>query len=220
MGLLPNSSESRTAESLIKDMARLEQRPCSNCSAPLCSHQVLMNLVLGFKDSPRCLTCLAAALDQDVRPFRDYLINYLQQQECHKAAWAWANGNEIVTAGSLPPCLTTASEKSSAKTPEVMGKRTGSHSLSASSPQGRDEKVVVGSQAQITPDAEWDAGEMGCGDLVLELRLRLQVMQPGQIIKLCARDPGAPHDLPAWSRLTGHRLLRAEHPNYWIKRKE
>jgi TusA-related sulfurtransferase len=61
---------------------------------------------------------------------------------------------------------------------------------------------------------------MGCGDLVLELRLRLQAMQPGQIIKLCARDPGAPHDLPAWSRLTGHLLLRAEHPNYWIKRKE
>jgi tRNA 2-thiouridine synthesizing protein A len=61
---------------------------------------------------------------------------------------------------------------------------------------------------------------MGCGDLVLELRLRLQAMQPGQLMKLCARDPGAPQDLPAWCRLTGHTLLRAEHPTYWIKRKE
>jgi tRNA 2-thiouridine synthesizing protein A len=215
MDLIPNSNESRTAEALIRDMARSERCPCSNCSVPLCSHQVLMNLVLGFKDSPRCLACLAAALDQDVEPFRDYLINYLQQQECHKTAWAWANSHEIVTAG-LPICMASASEKSSVKTPEVMGKRTGNHSLSASSLPGREEKA----HGQVTFDTVWDAGDMGCGDLVLELRLRLQAMQPGQIIKLCARDPGAPHDLPAWSRLTGHLLLRAEHPNYWIKRKE
>jgi len=97
-----------------------------------------------------------------------------------------------------------------------MGKRTGNPSLSASSLQGREEKA----HGPVTSDTVWDAGDMGCADLVLELRLRLRAMQPGQIIKLCARDPGAPHDLPAWSRLTGHLLLRAEHPNYWIKRKE
>ena len=80
--------------------------------------------------------------------------------------------------------------------------------------------VNADAQSPINADAEWNAGDMGCGDLVLELRLRLQAMQPGQIMKLCARDPGAPQDLPAWSRLTGHILLRAEHPTYWIKRKE
>jgi tRNA 2-thiouridine synthesizing protein A len=61
---------------------------------------------------------------------------------------------------------------------------------------------------------------MGCGDLVLELRLRLNSLQPGEVFQLCARDSGAREDLPAWCRLTGHTLLRAEHPNYWIKRKE
>jgi tRNA 2-thiouridine synthesizing protein A len=67
---------------------------------------------------------------------------------------------------------------------------------------------------------EWDAGELGCGDLVLELRHRLQRLAAGHVLKLTARDPGAPHDLPAWCRLTGHRLARAEPPTYWIQRKE
>jgi tRNA 2-thiouridine synthesizing protein A len=69
-------------------------------------------------------------------------------------------------------------------------------------------------------DAEWDAGDMGCGELVLELRMRLQPMQPGQLFKLTARDPGALEDLPAWCRLTGHRLVMAVHPVYWIGRRE
>lgn len=69
-------------------------------------------------------------------------------------------------------------------------------------------------------DAEWDAGEMGCGDLVMELRMRLLGMKPGQVLRLVARDPGAPEDLPAWCRLTGHALLGAEHPVYRIRRKE
>ena len=69
-------------------------------------------------------------------------------------------------------------------------------------------------------DAEWDAGDMGCGDLVLELRMRLQAIQPGEMLKVTARDPGAPEDLPAWCRLTGHTLLSSQHPEYWIKRKE
>jgi tRNA 2-thiouridine synthesizing protein A len=70
------------------------------------------------------------------------------------------------------------------------------------------------------PDSRWDAGEMGCGELVLELRVRLKPMRPGQILQLTARDPGAPEDLPAWCRLTGHHLVNANHPIYLIRRKE
>ncbi|NUQ34802.1 MAG: sulfurtransferase TusA family protein [Planctomycetaceae bacterium] len=68
-------------------------------------------------------------------------------------------------------------------------------------------------------DAEWDAGDMGCGDLVLELRLRLKDMAAGKVLKLRATDPGAPEDIPAWCGLTGHSLTHKQHPNYWIKRK-
>jgi tRNA 2-thiouridine synthesizing protein A len=75
-------------------------------------------------------------------------------------------------------------------------------------------------QARGQPDAEWDAGDMGCGELVLELRMRLKALQPGQLFKLTARDPGAIEDLPAWCRMTGQRLVAAAHPIYLIARKE
>ena len=73
--------------------------------------------------------------------------------------------------------------------------------------------------ASTSPEAEWDAGEIGCGDLVLELRLRLQAMKPGEILKVTARDPGAPQDIPAWCGLTGHKLVSSQHPDYRIQRK-
>ena len=45
-------------------------------------------------------------------------------------------------------------------------------------------------------DAEWNAGDLGCGTLVLDLRKRLRAM-PGGVIKVIALDLGAPLDLPA-----------------------
>ena len=58
---------------------------------------------------------------------------------------------------------------------------------------------------------------MSCGDLVLELRLRMKRLQAGQLLALTARDPGAPQDIPAWCRLTRHSLAAAAHPHYWIR---
>ena len=69
-------------------------------------------------------------------------------------------------------------------------------------------------------DVEWDAGDLGCGDLVLELRARMEPLAPGRVLKLTARDPGAPADIPAWCRMTGHALVSEQHPIYLIRRKE
>ena len=69
-------------------------------------------------------------------------------------------------------------------------------------------------------DTEWDSGDLGCGELVLELRVRLHAMPPGGVLRLIARDPGAPQDLPAWCRMTGHTLVSQQHPVYLIRRKE
>ena len=69
------------------------------------------------------------------------------------------------------------------------------------------------------PDAEWNAGDLGCGDLVLELMMRMKTMAPGQMMKLVALDPGAPADIPAWCRMTGHTLVSTEPPVYFIRRK-
>lgn len=69
-------------------------------------------------------------------------------------------------------------------------------------------------------DIEWDAGDLGCGDLALGLRVRLEAMSPGRVLTLIARDPGARADIPAWCRLTGHALVMEQHPVYLIRRKE
>ncbi len=69
-------------------------------------------------------------------------------------------------------------------------------------------------------DADWDAGDVACGDLLLRLRGRMEALRPGAVLRLVARDAGAPADLPAWCRLTGHALVAAEPPIYLIRRKE
>lgn len=66
----------------------------------------------------------------------------------------------------------------------------------------------------------WDAGDKGCGEIVMELRGVMLSLAPGDVLKLTARDAGAPEDLPSWCRMTGHTLVGAEHPDYWIRRRD
>lgn len=70
------------------------------------------------------------------------------------------------------------------------------------------------------PDHEWDAGDLGCGELLLALKIRLKDLVPGSVLRLTARDPGAKADIPAWCDLVGHRLVSAEPPVYVIRKKE
>lgn len=74
--------------------------------------------------------------------------------------------------------------------------------------------------SQPTADDHWDAGEMGCGELILKLKVRVKRLPPAGVLHLRALDAGARADLPAWCRLTGHPLVQEEHPNYWIQRKQ
>lgn len=63
----------------------------------------------------------------------------------------------------------------------------------------------------------WDAGDMGCGRLVMELKNRVNRLSPGDRIEIVALDPGAPVDLPAWCRMTGNTMISADHPRYVIE---
>ena len=67
-------------------------------------------------------------------------------------------------------------------------------------------------------DDRWDAGGLGCGELVIELRTRLRRM-PGQVLRVVATDAGAPDDIPAWCRMTRNALLRhdAATHSFWIR---
>lgn len=69
-------------------------------------------------------------------------------------------------------------------------------------------------------DATWDAGAMGCGELIVRLRFQLQAMAPGAVLHLIATDEGVRADLPAWCRMTRHTLVASTHPDYWIRKRE
>jgi tRNA 2-thiouridine synthesizing protein A len=75
-------------------------------------------------------------------------------------------------------------------------------------------------EPSVQADDVWDAGDMGCGELVFLLAQRTRALGPGKVLELVATDLGAPHDIPAWCRLTGNRLLVASPPHYFIRSKE
>lgn len=183
---------------LLLDLKSLRGRRCKRCDAAICNHEALFSISMGFKNSPLCCACLAAELEREPVNLRDELWSTLLHRPCHRAGWAWANKEEGYDAGEFPGCLWPV--------PRAAGQPVVCETISAPGIEYEDDA--------------WDAGSLGCGDLVLELRIRLRAMQAHQILKVTANDPGAPEDLPAWCRMTGHTLVRAEHPQYWIRRKE
>ena len=184
-------SSGETAE-LLRDLEGLGETACAGCGRTLCAHHALIALVMGFKNAPRCASCLARALEHPLDGFLDQVLGLINHRECYRAGRAWADEREGVAGSSRPPCLVTP----------------GPAPLQAATPAGAESA------------AEWDAGSMGCGDLVLELRARLGQVKPGGVLRVTARDPGAPEDLPAWCRLTGNALVDMKPPLYSIRRKE
>jgi tRNA 2-thiouridine synthesizing protein A len=67
-------------------------------------------------------------------------------------------------------------------------------------------------------ERSFDAGELGCVRLVLALRREVDALRPGERLRVTAADPGAEIDIPAWCRMAGHRLARAEPPVFVIER--
>ena len=65
----------------------------------------------------------------------------------------------------------------------------------------------------------WNAGEAGCGALIVGLKRRLDGVVAGQLLRVTAHSAGARADLPAWCRITGHTLVEAAHPVYVVRRK-
>jgi tRNA 2-thiouridine synthesizing protein A len=83
-----------------------------------------------------------------------------------------------------------------------------------------ENQPISSTNSPLIPDLIWDAGDLGCGDLVLLLRGKLRAMLPGKLLKVTALDPGAPEDIPAWCKMTGNRLVSQQHPLYFIRNKD
>lgn len=187
--------EARTAE-LLAELEGLGHRACAGCGARVGAHDYVLSVVGGFKDRQRCLACLAEALGRPAPAIAEHLQGYVDRHACFRAAWQWATDRE----GAFEP----GAAAPGAGRPETTSPRNDTPR------EGR----------AWAADDRWDAGDMGCGDLVLELRLRLHALAPGAILHLLASDPGASADIPAWCGLTGHELIESRHPEYWIRRKK
>ena len=66
----------------------------------------------------------------------------------------------------------------------------------------------------------WHAGETGCGVLVIGLKREIAMIGAHELLEVVALDAGAPSDIPSWCRLTGHKLIEANHPRYVLQRKD
>jgi len=188
--------DARTA-AVIAALAAARDPRCGTCGAAICGHEIVASHAMGYKQRPCCLACIAAALSQPLARWRDELLDYVQRRECWRAGWAWSSAHEGHGSAIRPACLWPADAAAVAVAP-------------AAAPLPADWPPT---------DERWDAGDMACGDLLFELRLKVRALAPGQRIHVVARDSSAPIDMPAWCRLTAHALLAASHPNYVIERR-
>jgi tRNA 2-thiouridine synthesizing protein A len=62
-------------------------------------------------------------------------------------------------------------------------------------------------QNDIHPDASVDLGDLGCGDLVMDLMKAMRPLKAGQILHVHATDPAAPIDIGAWCAMQNCELL-------------
>ena len=71
-----------------------------------------------------------------------------------------------------------------------------------------------------SPERTLDLEKAGCGDLAIGLQKFFRDLPARTRVRVIARDPGAPYDIPAWCRMTGHRLQAADPPDYVIESRE
>lgn len=55
-----------------------------------------------------------------------------------------------------------------------------------------------------------DVRRLLCPMPVIRTQDRVQSLKPGDMLKVICTDPGALHDIPAWCRMNGHRVLESE----------
>ena len=65
----------------------------------------------------------------------------------------------------------------------------------------------------------WDAGDAGCGAFIVRLKREVNEVAPGSTLSVTTENAGAPVDVPAWCRMSGHTLVFADHPLYVIRKR-
>ena len=61
----------------------------------------------------------------------------------------------------------------------------------------------------MKPPVELDTRGLLCPMPVIRTQNRLKTMQTGDVLRVICTDPGTLHDIPAWCRVHGHKILKA-----------
>ncbi|MGE0757487.1 MAG: sulfurtransferase TusA family protein [Pirellulaceae bacterium] len=202
-----HDSDQDSVAQLQEVVFRVTGSACASCrTAILCGHEALISAALGLKNRPVCLRCAALGLGRTAVDLRDSLQRHFQQRECFGTVWDQVTAREPRDAVGRPLCLWSLTEQQPSTTPETT-----------------DTPGYFGGLPQAGPSEPrietWDAGDLACGEMLLELRQRMSRLPPASTLKLIARDPGARADIPAWCHITGNLLQWASHPHYHIERK-
>lgn len=64
-----------------------------------------------------------------------------------------------------------------------------------------------GNMSDVKIDLELDCRGMFCPMPIVHLKKATKNMQPGQVLRLVATDPGSNRDVSAWARKTGNEIL-------------
>jgi tRNA 2-thiouridine synthesizing protein A len=74
----------------------------------------------------------------------------------------------------------------------------------------------------LKADKVLDCSGMSCPLPVVKTSKVIKEIEVGQVLKMVATDPGAPADMEAWARQTGHQLLDSHQEDgkflFYIKR--
>lgn len=170
---------------------------CEACGGAACQHHALLCRALGLSDRRLCFRCLAAALGQGEDAFLSSALGYVLHRDCWLSEWRAIGACALGGGGDRYPCLPPG-------VPAALA-------AAAPAPEKRP-------PADWRHDREFDGGDLACGDLLFDLRLAFADFSPGERVLVTAHDAGAPVDLPAWCRLTGHVLLGADHPHYLVRK--
>jgi tRNA 2-thiouridine synthesizing protein A len=75
---------------------------------------------------------------------------------------------------------------------------------------------------ELKTDKLLDCTGLLCPIPVVKASKAIKEIEVGQILEMIATDPGAPPDMEAWSRQTGHQLLQQTAENgqfrFWFRR--
>ncbi|MDH4228841.1 MAG: sulfurtransferase TusA family protein [Nitrospirota bacterium] len=63
---------------------------------------------------------------------------------------------------------------------------------------------------EITVARELDCRGLSCPLPIIKTKREIDALQPGQVLKMIATDPGSVNDMAAWVSKTGHAMVGSE----------